>query len=368
MTNTLNTVSLNGIQAREIDKKCWKPEILNPRNSGDRRRIVYLIKKGAEVLDEIGNQLLELIEVNNPQFLFLRQKLSNNKKIKDERWVFYPWRRLIVRCLKDDDFKAVRTSRNFGLLTKTEQKFLKTIKIGVAGLNVGNPGAIGLALEGVGGLYKLADIDPLSLSNLNRFRAGVCDLGVNKATLTARQIFELNPYAKVEVFEQGINQSTVDGFLSKPKLDILIEEMDNLNLKILVREKSRQLKIPVVMVTGNGENVIIDVERYDLDSNLSLLNGRLDNETVEKIKAGVGASGVSKLALARDFIGSKYLTKRLRDSFLQVGKTLAGIPQLAETSFLRGAVLCFVVRAVLTNNLNSGRYYLNLTDISKFKL
>ena len=59
---------------------------------------------------------------------------------------------------------------------------------------------------------KLADNDILSLSNLNRFRAGLPDLGVNKAVLTARQIYEINPFAKLEVFDKGISPENIENF------------------------------------------------------------------------------------------------------------------------------------------------------------
>ena len=213
---------------------------------------------------------------------------------------------------------------------------------------------------------KFADNDILSLSNLNRFRAGITDLGLNKAVLSARQVYEINPFAKIEVWENGISQDRINEFLLKPRIDILIEEMDNLKLKILIREEARKNKIPVLMVTGNGPNVIIDVERFDLDQKAPLLNGHLRPEVIKKIQQ-MDASKTpfkERVFLARDFIGAKYLTKRLRNSFPLVGRKLASIPQLAESSFLRGAALCYFVRQIaIGKKVSSCRYYLNLDQI-----
>jgi len=65
-------------------------------------------------------------------------------------------------------------------------------------------------------------------------------------------------------------------------------------------------------------------------------------------------------------MGAKYLTQRLQQSFPLVGSKLAGIPQLAESSFLRGAAVCYFVRQiVLGKRISSGRYYLNLGTIVK---
>lgn len=267
-----------------------------------------------------------------------------------------------MRISKEKEFKNLRISRNRDLITKEEQKDFEKVKVGIAGLNVGNPGAVCIALEGDIQM-KLADNDGLEISNLNRFRAGLCELGLNKAILTARQIYEINPFAKLEVFSEGITDKNINKFLLEPKIDVLVEEMDNLPLKIIIRELARKNKIPVIMVTGNGENIIIDIERYDLNSRLPLLNGYLKERVIKNIKAGP-KSIQEKIMLARDFMGKKYLHPRLVRSFDKVGKELAGIPQIAESSFLRGAAICYFVRQIALGKKNkSGRYYLKLSDV-----
>ena len=147
---------------------------------------------------------------------------------------------------------------------------------------------------------------------------------------------------------------------------MLIEEMDNLKLKVFIREKARKYRIPVVMVTGNAENVILDIERYDKNPGLPLLNGYLKKGILGKIHQIDSQKSTlqEKVLLARDFIGSQYLTKRLRQSFLQVGSELGGIPQIAEASFMRGAILCYAIRQiVLGTKVRSGRYFINLDHL-----
>ena len=215
---------------------------------------------------------------------------------------------------------------------------------------------------------KFADNDILTVSNLNRFRAGICDLGINKAVLSARQVYEVNPYALIQVFPHGLDMTNIKNFLLKPKIDVLIEEMDNLSLKITVRELARAHRIPTLMVTGNGANVILDIERFDIDQNLPLLNGYLHPEIIERIKTILPQSIdiKEKIQLARDFMNSEELTERLQRSFALIGSQLSGIPQLAESSFLRGAVIAYCVRQLATgDDLPSGRYYLELDRIIK---
>jgi hypothetical protein len=143
--------------------------------------------------------------------------------------------------------------------------------------------------------------------------------------------------------------------------------MDNLKLKILMRDKAREFRVPLIMVTGNSENVIIDVERYDIDTDLLVLNGYLKQEVIDSINnINKDATLTDRVLLARDFIGKDFLTQRLQQSFLEVGKSLASIPQLSESSFLRGAVLGYVARQILTGEqMPSGRFSVNLSDIAK---
>src|SRR3989344_2187944 len=328
----------------------------------DKNSIYNIIKKkNPHIVDEIKEQVKELELVKNPKLLTKMPFVEQGASLYDTIWVYYPWRNTLVHCLKEKDFKLLRTSRNQNLVTKKEQKKIERIRVGIAGLNVGNPGALCLALEGDIKM-KLADNDVLSLSNLNRFRAGLPDLGLNKAVLTARQIYEINPFAGLEIFEKGISDENIEKFLLKPKLDVLIEEMDNLPLKIKIRELARKNRIPVIMVTGSGPDVIIDVERFDKEPSLPLMSGYLKKEVISGIKRGPGTFS-EKMKLARNFMGIKYLHPRLIASFELVGSKLAGIPQIAESSFLRGASIAYFVRQIAQGEkIKSGRYYLKLSD------
>src|SRR5262249_27646093 len=109
-------------------------------------------------------------------------------------WVYYPWSGRLVHVLPPAEFRTLRSDRNRYKIAAEEQERLRSFRVGVAGLSVGLSVALTTALEGVGGSCRLADFDTLGLSNLNRLRAGAADLGVNKAVLAARQMYELDPY------------------------------------------------------------------------------------------------------------------------------------------------------------------------------
>src|SRR3989338_9709688 len=197
-----------------------KPIVLDIKSKKDRATLAQIRRKRPYTVDDIVGQVKELELVKNPNLLLNPEKLDLNKKYETV-WVYYSWRNTIVHCLNKQDFKYLRTSRNQDLITKDEQNKFEKFRVGIAGLNVGNPGALCLALEGDIEM-KLADNDVLSLSNLNRFRAGLPDLGVNKAVLSARQMYEINPFARISVFPDGILPDTIDRFLGVPKVDLLI--------------------------------------------------------------------------------------------------------------------------------------------------
>ena len=72
-------------------------------------------------------------------------------------------------------------------------------------------------------------------------------------------MFEVNPYLDVEVFENGVTSENVDAFLGKRgRLSLLIEECDEPYIKLLLRERARDLGIPVLMETS--DRGMLDIE------------------------------------------------------------------------------------------------------------
>ena len=97
------------------------------------------------------------------------------------------------------------------------------------------------------------------------------DLGVNKAIVAARRIGEIDPYLRVETVPEGIHADNLGNFLDG--LDLVIEECDSLDVKLLVREMARERRIPVLMETS--DRGVLDVERFDLEPNRPIFHGLL---------------------------------------------------------------------------------------------
>ncbi len=191
----------------------FRPEILDEER--DAARLAEL-RAGALVFDTLDEQRRELGATRNP-----REGAKPAPAAADAKWIWYPWSRRLVHLLDEPAFVELRTDRNRYKITADEQRRLRGARIGVAGLSVGQSTALTLALEGVGGRFRLADFDPLSLSNLNRLRAGVHCLGENKAVVAAREMFEIDPYLDVAIFSDGVTDDNLDQFLDG--LDLLVE-------------------------------------------------------------------------------------------------------------------------------------------------
>lgn len=336
-----------------------KPYLLSPSNNQQSKLIGDLLKdKSIVKIDELNEQINEYKLVIDPTG---QKKI--NKKYKDI-WVYYPWARTMVRILVKQDYRNLRLSRNNGFINASDQKNFLQSNVGIVGMNVGYHAAICLALSGGAEKMKFADPDILTVSSLNRFRASLKDLGRNKTNLTAEQVYEIDPFYKIELYSSGITFKNIDKFLLKPKVSVLIEEMDNLPLKIAIRKKAKKYGIPVIMVTGNGENLVLDIERFDINKKQEILNGFLMNKFLNDNFDLNSLSRQEKIMMARDFIGKKYLAPELISAFDLVGKDLAAIPQLAETSFLRGLVLSKVVRSIVLDKIvPAGRYQIKMDNI-----
>ena len=279
----------------------------------------------------------------------LRPPADADVVAEPKHWAYYPWRRIVVSTLGPRGYRAVRLDRNRNLITVDEQDRLASLRVGIVGLSVGHAIAHTLAQEGLCGHLRLADFDDLELSNLNRVPAAVFDHGMNKATLAARRIAELDPYLTVEVFERGITAESVDGFLDG--VDILVEECDSLDTKVLVRQAARARRIPVLMATG--DRGLLDVERFDLEPQRQILHGLLGDVDLAELAE---LPSKDKVPYALRMMDGARLSPRMAASLVEVGTTLATWPQLVAEVTLSATLVADAVRRIgLGEELRSGR-------------
>lgn len=272
------------------------------------------------------------------------------------RWAYYPWRRSLVHILGPAAFNRLRLDRNRNLVTADEQRRLSQLKIGVIGLSVGHAIAHNLATEGLCGEIHLTDFDELELANLNRVPGTVFDLGLNKAVVAARRIAEIDPYLRVHIDRNGAAAESIDAFLRG--LDVVVEECDSLDAKVLVREAARSHGLPVLMTTG--DRGLLDVERFDLEPARPVLHGLLGDIAARDL---AGLTSKDKVPYVLRLLDAPQLSPRMAASLVEVGKTLSTWPQLASEVVLGATVVANAVRRIgLGEPMPSGRVRVDVAD------
>jgi molybdopterin/thiamine biosynthesis adenylyltransferase len=367
----INKILSKADEQRVLDNS-YKPVFLNPKLENDSIKINQLLEVESVVVhNEIRVQLKELIKCKNPSRTFSELEIENeiNKKTGGNSineygvWIYYPWSKKLIHILDEQEFIEVRTSRNQYKITIAEREILAKKKIGVIGLSVGQSVSVTLAMERVCGELRLADFDTLELTNLNRIRTGLQNLGLSKCISVAREIAEIDPFISVKCFTDGLNEENMDSFfLDGGKLDLLVEESDGLDIKILSRYKAKELKIPVIMEAS--DKCMLDIERFDLNPERPILHGLLENLDVAKLKTL--KTNEEKIPYMLNIVGIDTISTRAKASMIEIGETITTWPQLASAVTLGGGVTADVSRRLLLNYYTgSGRFYIDIEDIIK---
>jgi tRNA A37 threonylcarbamoyladenosine dehydratase len=367
MTNLAKLISLR----RASEGHGYKPRFFRLHTLRAREEIVALFRSdpGIETHDQIVGQLEELIKIKNPALKFTLEELQvaiklhlNGQELQNYGvWVFYPWLRKIVHMLDEEEFVEVRTNRNMYKITPAERTTLASKAIGVVGLSVGHSIALTLAQERLATEFRLADFDELELSNLNRIRTGVANLGCEKTEIVAREIVEIDPFIKVNLWNKGLTEENVDEFFTKGgKLDLIFDECDSIDVKVLLREVAKREGVPVVMDTS--DRGMIDIERFDLEPDRPIfhgLAGELDYSLLKELK-----TSEEKIPYVLPIVGVETMSKRLKASMMEIGESVSTWPQLASAVNYGGGISADIARRILLGQIDkSDRYFFDPANL-----
>lgn len=349
----------------------FRPEILRLNKRADKETYEYLVSTAhiRFTEDRIFEQLKELIKSRNAgtqlgvdDYESLIATHLDGTDIDDYgAWVHYPWNNTLVHILDEDEFIEVRTNRNREKITWEEQQTLKTKKIGIVGLSVGQSIALTLAMERTCGELRLADFDTVELSNVNRLRTGLHNLGVRKTVVAAREIAEIDPFLTVKIYNEGLTGENIDSFFTDDgDLDLFVEVCDSIDIKVSSRFKARDLRIPVVMDTN--DRGMLDIERFDLEPDRDIFHGLieefLDNNGLIPLNQS------NRHLLFKALVSFDSLSERMKTSMIQINKTITSWPQLASSVVLGGSITTDICRRILLGQHNkSGRYYIDLDQL-----
>jgi hypothetical protein len=356
---SLHDAPTPALLADRADTDSWQPQVFDASDDQHSAALADVLASGSvtSVHDRIDDQLIELAACRNPggPRPAIQDLLGGLERWRYGNWAWYPWSGRLVHVLPRDEFRLVRTDRNRDKITREEQADLLHRRIAVIGLSVGNSAALTCAMEGIGGAFRLADHDQLGLSNLNRLRTGVADLGIDKTVICARQLYEIDPYLDVQLHSGGVTGDTIDDFFADT-IDLLVEECDTPWVKLAAREHARRRGIPVLMDTN--DKGMLDVERFDVEPDRPLLHGRVGDTRADDV-LHLDRGDLVNLLLR--MVDESRLSPAMVDAIPRIGHTLNSWPQLASGVMLGGALVADTARRILLgHDIPSGRYYVDL--------
>ncbi|MCR4325400.1 MAG: ThiF family adenylyltransferase, partial [Patescibacteria group bacterium] len=193
------------------------------------------IPEGATKHDMLQSSLRELFFIENPDVQ--KNDVSAETRVKAYLstvpdggvWVYYPWLKTAIRVPSEETYFLLRTARNRDLITEDEQRAYHNSRVGIAGLSVGSAAVVAITATGGPKRMKLADPDIIEITNLNRMQASLSEVGMNKTDVSARAVWERDPFAEIELWREGITTERVGEFVDN--LDIFVDEMDDIGLK-----------------------------------------------------------------------------------------------------------------------------------------
>lgn len=233
--------------------------------------------------------------------------------------------------------------------------------VGFAGVSVGGNLLEGWLREARPRRVKVADPDWVELTNLNRgermsLRHVVANRGsrfdpknpydvprVSKAEYIAYESQMVDPYLAVDVYGEGLTRENIERFLlggdGEPRVDILVEEMDNLDLKVLVRQVAREHGIDVLMLSdfGHQAHALWNPFRTVPDSPLGY---GADDETLLAALAGCKTGDRAKLfEFISALCGPDYEDDQFGDWIAGRGEQpTSSLPQSGATAMASGAI------------------------------
>lgn len=234
--------------------------------------------------------------------------------------------------------------------------------IGFAGVSVGGNVLEGWLREARPKQVKVADPDWVELTNFNRgermsLRHAVSSRAsrfdprspydtprVSKAQYVAYEQHLVDPYTTIWVYDEGVTRSNIERFLlgdgdGEPRLDVLVEETDNLDHKLALREACRRHRIDVLMLSDFGHCAHCMWNPFSRDP-LGRLGFAADDERLRSIAEAAKAGDRSQVfAFIEALCGPNYGDDRC-DAFAKgIGEhPTSSLPQSGATAMASGAI------------------------------
>lgn len=138
-------------------------------------------------------------------------------------------------------------SRNYGIFTDGEQEKIRNTRILMVGCGgIGGVVSVLLARVGVEN-FVLVDPDVYEITNINRQAACFIDtLGGNKAEVTAKEIWRINPQAKITTYKT-LDPDKMQEVMKKEGVDIVVGASDDFAMSVVALREANKAGKPAIM-------------------------------------------------------------------------------------------------------------------------
>ena len=180
-------------------------------------------------------------------------------------------------------------SRTELLIGKEGIEKLQNAKVAVFGIGgVGSFVVEGLVRAGVGN-FVLVDKDIIDITNLNRqIIATRKTVGKSKVEVAKERILEINPNAKVEIYQQFFMPDS-EGILDNT-VDYIVDAVDTVTAKIELVVRANKQKIPIISSMGTGNKIdptrfeVTDIYKTSVCPLAKVMRKELRTRGIEKLK------------------------------------------------------------------------------------
>lgn len=238
---------------------------------------------------------------------------------------------------------------------------LESAVVGFIGMSVGGNLLEGWLREARPRRVKVADPDWVEVTNFNRgermsLRHAVAPRSarfdpanpydvprVPKAQYIAYEQQLVDPYLEIDVYEEGITRENLERFLrggdGEPPVDILVEEMDNLDLKVLVRQAAREHGIDVVMLSDFGHQAHLLWNPFSERRDAPIGYGADDATLLAKLDDAKSGDRAKVFEFVAALCGEDFAGDQFRQWIAGEGEQPTGsLPQSGATAMASGAI------------------------------
>lgn len=221
-------------------------------------------------------------------------------------------------------------SRTELLIGKEALEKLNKSKVAVFGIGgVGSYVVEGLARAGIGN-FILVDKDLIDVTNINRqIIATTKTLYMPKVEVAKERILEINPEAKVEIYQEFFSKET-DGILDE-SIDYIVDAIDYVASKIELVLRAQELNIPIISSMGTGNKLdptrfeVTDIYKTSVCPLAKIMRKYLRYAGVKKLKVVYSKEEPIKVHINRDLGNGFYSIAPVPPASISFVPSVAGL-------------------------------------------